>query len=248
MRTICFANHKGGVGKTTSVSCIGSGLALKGFKTLLIDLDSQANLTQGLGVKSDRNIYGVLIGRYRITPVPVTENLFVVPASTELRSLELDLNNRSDKELRLKQALSSMDETFDFVLIDLPPSLGLLTTNGFVSADEVIVPMTPQYYAVQGIVTLTEAIAEIRGRRNPNLTLSGILINLYNRQKNVHRDIVHAIEQRFGDKVFETKIRQNVSIEESSMTGTDLFRYAPDSNGAKDYMSVVEEILKREKM
>lgn len=248
MKTICFANHKGGVGKTTSVSCIGAGLALKGYRTLLIDFDSQGNLSQGLGVRSERDIYGVMIGRYKISPVQVVENLFVVPASPQLRNLELDLNNRADKDLRLKQALSSMPDRFDFVLIDLPPALGLLTTNGFCSADEVIVPMTPQYYAVQGIVTLTEAISDIRRTKNPNLILSGILVNMFNKQKNVHREIVQAIEKTFGDKVFETKIRLNVSIEESSMSGQNLFRYAPESIGAKDYLSVVEEILKREKM
>ena len=245
MRTISFANNKGGVGKTTSVLNIGAGLARSGKRVLLIDLDPQMNLSQGLGVRtSDRSVYDAMSGRCRLTPVQVSENLFLVPSSPDLTRVESEFITRIGGQVRLRKLLSEV-EGFDVCLIDCPPSLGLLTTNSFSCSDDVIVPLTPQFFSVQGIVKLNETIEEVRETLNPNLKLSGILLTLFNRQKLVHRDIASSIEEMFGEVLFRTRIRSSVAIEEAPHQGLDIFRYSPNSNGAKDYQGVVEEFLNR---
>ena len=245
MRTISFANHKGGVGKTTSVLNIGAGLARAGKRVLLIDIDPQMNLSQGLGVRSsDRSIYEAMSGRCRLTPVEVSENLFLVPSSPDLTRIESEFITRIGGQVRLRKLLSEV-EGFDVCLIDCPPSLGLLTTNGFSCSDDVIVPLTPQFFSVQGIVKLSQTIDEVRETLNPNLRLSGIILTLFNKQKIVHRDIASSIGEMYGDILFETKIRSSVAIEEAPHQGLDIFRYAPTSNGAKDYQGIVEEFLRR---
>lgn len=248
MKIISIANHKGGVGKTTSVLNIGAGLSRSGRRVLLIDLDPQMNLSQGLGIQEpERSIYDTLSGKSKLSPVEVSENLFLVPSSFELKNLESEFVNRIGGQVRLRKVLSEV-EGFDFVLIDCPPSLGLLTINSFATSQEVLVPLTPEYYSVQGIVNLRQAIEEVRDTLNPELRLSGILITLFNRQKIVHRDIVSTIEHSFGDIVFKTRIRSSVAIEEAPYQGLDIFRYAPKSNGAKDYEKVCQEFLQRYKM
>lgn len=245
MKIISVANHKGGVGKTTSVLNIGAGLAMSGRRVLLIDLDPQKNLSQGLGVlNSDRSIYETLSGKCRLSPVEITRNLSLVPSSFKLKDLESEFINRIGGQVRLRKVLSDL-EGFDIVLIDCPPSLGLLTINSFATSQEVLVPLTPEYYSVQGIVNLQKAVEEVQESLNPDLKLSGILITLFNRQKIVHRDIVSTIESSFGEIVFKTKIRSSVAIEEAPYQGLDIFRYSPNSNGAKDYRSVCQEFIDR---
>ena len=247
MTIISVANHKGGVGKTTSVLNIGSGLSRMGQRVLLIDLDPQRNLSQGLGLQdSDRTIYEALSGKCRFTPVEVSENLSVVPSSYRLKDIESEFVSRIGGQVRLRKLLSGVSG-FDFVLIDCPPSLGLLTINSFTASDEVLVPLTPEYYSVQGIVNLRQAIDEVRENLNPNLSLSGIVITMFNRQKIVHRDIASSIEGMFGDIVFRTRIRSSVAIEEAPYQGLDVFRYDPKSNGAKDYGDLCQEFLNRYK-
>ena len=245
MRIISIANHKGGVGKTTAVLSIGAGLSRQGKRVLLIDLDPQMNLSQGLGVhSSDRSIYEALSGKCRLSPVEISENLFLVPSSYELRRLESEFLTRIGGQVRLSRLLSDVSG-FDFVLIDCPPSLGILTTNAFSASSDVIVPLTPEFFSVQGIVQLRQAVEEVQENLNPDLRLSGIIINLYNKQKIVHRDIVSTIEEMFGDIVFRTRIRSSVAIEEAPYQSQDIFRYDPKSNGAKDYGSLVQEVLER---
>ena len=244
MRKISFANNKGGVAKTTSVLNIGAGLARAGKRVLLIDLDPQMNLSQGLGVpSSDRSVYESMSGRCRLSPVEVGENLFLVPSSPDLTRIESEFITRIGGQVRLRKLLSEVDG-FD-VCLDCPPSLGLLTTNSFSCSDDVIIPLTPQFFSVQGIVKLSQTIDEVRENLNPNLKLSGILLTMFNKQKIVHRDIAQSIEEMFGDILFRTRIRSSVAIEEAPHQGQDIFRYAPTSNGAKDYQSVVEEFLLR---
>ena len=248
MRTISFSNNKGGVGKTTSVLNIGAGLARAGKRVLLIDLDPQMNLSQGLGVpSSDRSIYEAMSGRCRLTPVEVCENLFLVPSSPDLMRIESEFITRIGGQVRLRKLLSEV-EGFDVCLIDCPPSLGLLTTNSFSCSDDVIIPLTPQFFSVQGIVKLSQTIDEVRENLNPNLKLSGIILTLYNKQKIVHRDIAQTIEEMFGDILFRTRIRSSVAIEEAPYQGLDVFRYDPRSNGAKDYGTLCQEFLDRYKM
>ena len=245
MRTISIANHKGGVGKTTSVLSLGAGLARAGKRVLLIDLDPQMNLSQGLGVlTSERTIYDALSGRCRLTPVEVSDGLFLVPSSYDLKNIESEFLTRIGGQVRLRKLLSEV-EGFDVCLIDCPPSLGILTTNAFSASDDVVVPMTPEYFSVQGIVKLRQAVDEVRENLNPTLKLSGIVLTLFNRQKIVHRDIAQTIEEMFGDIVFRTRIRSSVAIEEAPYQGQDVFRYAPTSNGAKDYGDLCREFIER---
>ncbi len=246
MKVISIANHKGGVGKTTTTLSLGAGLARQGKRVLLIDLDPQRNLSQGLGVQeSDSTIYEALSGKSKPRPVRVSDNLCLIPSSHDLRKIESEFITRIGGQVRLRKVLSDV-QGFDYVLIDCPPSLGLLTTNSFSASQEVIVPLTPEYYSVQGMVDLKEAIEEVGDTLNPNLRLSGILITLYNKQKIVHRDVASTIVGMFGEIVFRTRIRSSVAIEEAPYQGQDIFRYAPDSNGAKDYQEVVNEFLERE--
>lgn len=248
MKTICILNNKGGVGKTSSVLNMGGGLSLRGYKVLLIDLDPQMNLSQSLGVRDpQRDIYGTLTGRYRLSPIKVAENLSIVPSSRELKNIESEFSSKIGGQVRLRKILSEV-EGFDYCLIDCPPSLGLLSINAMTSSQEIIVPLTPEFYSVQGVISLTETIEEVRENLNPNLRLTGILITLYNKQKIVHRDFTQAIQDTFGDIVYPTRIRSSVAIEECPTQGQDVFRYDPDSNGAKDYSEVVDEFLRRQGM
>lgn len=248
MKTICIHNNKGGVGKTTSVLNIGGGLSLRGYKVLMIDLDPQMNLTQSTGVNDpQRDIYGTMTGRYKLSPVQVAENLFLVPSSKEMNHIETEFSNRIGGQVRLRKILSEV-EGFDYCLIDCPPSVGLLSINAMTASQEIIIPITPEYYSVQGILSLTKIIEEVKDNLNPDLELTGILITLYNKQKIVQRDFAEAIQERFGDIVYPTRIRSSVAVEESPTQGQDIFRYAPQSNGAKDYSEVIDEFLRREEM
>lgn len=248
MKTICILNNKGGVGKTSSVLNIGGGLSLRGYKVLLIDLDPQMNLSQSLGIRDpQRDIYGTLTGRYRLSPIQVAENLSIVPSSRELKNIESEFSSKIGGQVRLRKILAEI-EGYDYCLIDCPPSLGLLSINAMTSSQEIIVPLTPEFYSVQGVISLTETIEEVRENLNPNLRLTGILITLYNKQKIVHRDFAEAIQESFGDIVYPTRIRSSVAIEESPTQGQDVFRYSPESNGAKDYSEVIDEFLRREMM
>lgn len=248
MKTICIYNHKGGVGKTTTTLNLGGGLSLRGKRVLMIDLDPQMNLTQSLRIReAQRDIYGSFTGRYKLSPVEVSENLFLVPSSRELRNIETEFSNRIGGQVRLRKILSEVGD-FDYCLIDCPPSLSLLSINAMTASSEIIVPLTPEFYSIQGMISLTEAIEEVRENLNGELRLSGIVINLFNKQKIVHRDFAEAIQESFGEIVYPTKIRNSVAIEESPTQGKDVFRYDPESIGAKDYSEIVDEFLRRQEM
>ena len=246
MKTICILNNKGGVGKTTTTLNVGGGLSLRGYKVLMIDLDPQMNLTQSLQIEeTQRDIYSTLTGKCRFSPVKVSDNLFLIPSSKELRFFDSEFSNRIGGQVRLRKILSEV-EGFDFCLIDCPPSLELLSINAMTASSEIIVPLTPEYYSVQGIISLTETIGEVQENLNEELRLSGIIITLYNKQKIVHRDFAEAIQDNFGDIVYPTRIRSSVAIEESPAMGQDVFRYSPESNGAKDYSEIIDEFLRRQ--
>lgn len=246
MKIISVINSKGGVGKTTTTLNLGGGLAKMEKRVLLIDLDPQSNLSQGLGIRSsDRSIYEVLTGKCKLTPSEVSENLFLVPSSQRLVNLESEFINRIGGQVRLRKVLSEI-QGFDYIIIDCPPSLGLLTINSLTASQEVIIPLTPEYYSVQGIVQLKNTISEVQESLNPSLKIGGILITLFNKQKIVQRDIVSTIEGTFGDLVFKTRIRNSVSLEEAPYQGQDIFRYAPRSIGAEDYGELCREFLLRQ--
>lgn len=243
-RVIAISNHKGGVGKTTSALNIGAGLNSLGKKILLVDLDPQANLSQSLGItEPEINIYGALRGRYPLQPVEITEGLDLIPSTLDLSGAEVELTGEAGREYILKELIDPLRNSYDFILIDSPPSLGLLTINAFTASDEVYIPLQAQYLALQGLTKLLEIVDKIQRRLNKDLTIGGVFITQYDGRKVLNRDVVTAIEGHFKDKVFKTKIRDNVALAEAPARGVDIFRYNSKSYGAEDYLSLCREIL-----
>jgi chromosome partitioning protein len=243
---ITISNHKGGVGKTTSAINIGAGLNKLGKKVLLIDLDPQANLTQSLGLtKQDKNIYGAISGAYKLQPVEVLKGLSVVTSTLDLSGAEIELSSEVGREYIVKGLIEPIKNSFDFILIDSPPSLGLLTINAFTASDLVYIPLQAEFLAIQGLTKLMEIIDKVKGRLNKSLKVGGIIITQYNQRKVLNRDIEAAIRSHFNSEVFNTMIRDNISIAEAPAQGLDIFRYNDKSYGAEDYLALCKEILKR---
>ena len=244
-KIITISNHKGGVGKTTSVINIGAGLNKLGKKVLLIDLDPQANLSESLNLEDQQyTIYGNIRGEYKIQPIEITKGLHIVPSSIDLSGAEVELSSEIGREYILKELLEPLRASYDFILIDSPPSLGLLTVNAFVSSDMVLIPLQAQYLALKGLTKLIDVIDRIKQRLNKELTIGGVFITLYDQRKVLNRNVVEIINTRFRDKVFKTKIRENIALAEAPTNGVNIYSYAPNSNGAEDYLNLSKEILK----
>lgn len=247
-KVITVSNHKGGVGKTTSAINIGAGLTSLGKKVLLIDLDAQANLSQSLGLaNSERNIYGAIKGEYNLQPITVIKGLDAIPSILDLSGAEIELSGEAGREYILRELIEPLRASYDYILIDSPPSLGLLTINALTASDEVIIPLQAQFLAVQGITKLLEIIDKIRRRLNKELRLGGVFVTQYDNRKVLNRDVVETIYAHLGAEVFTTKIRDNVALAEAPTQGLDIFRYQPKSYGAEDYISLCKEMLKRHK-
>ena len=244
-KTISMSNHKGGVGKTTSVANIGAGLNQLKKKVLLIDLDPQANLTQSLGIddESDQTIYGALKGEHSLTPVNICEGLDLIPSTLDLSGAELELSTEAGREFILAELLSPIKKLYDFIIIDCPPSLGLLTVNALTASDEVYIPLQAHYLPLRGLTKITEVIDKVQKRINKNLKVGGIFITQFDKRKILNRDIADTIVEHFSEKVFKTRIRNNIALAEAPTSGLDIFRYNPKSNGAADYMELCKEIL-----
>jgi chromosome partitioning protein len=247
-KIIAISNHKGGVGKTTSTINIGAGLALKGRKILLIDMDPQANMSQSLGIhQPQKGMYEFMKGTSPAEPLKINKNLFLLPATGSLGGMEIELATEAGREFILKEILDSLRAQYDFLLIDCPPSLGLLTINSFTAADEIYIPMQAQYLALQGIGSLLGLYDKIKKRLNPGLIISGIFITQFDKRKVLNRYVMDTLESHFGPKVFKTRIRNNVALAEAPNDGSDIFTYEPKSIGAFDYQQLVKEIILREK-
>lgn len=246
-KVIAVANHKGGVGKTTSVACIGAGLARHGKRTLLIDLDAQQNLTFTLmgDKETESSVYDSLTKGTPLPVVEIRENLDLVPSSLELARAETDLSSKLMREAQLKNRIAEIAEQYDYILLDCPPSLGIVTTNALVAATELYIPLTAEALPLKGLTMLDEVVGEIRQAINPRLELGGVFITRYNNRK-LNKDVVDAISSRYGSKVFSTKVRENIALAEMPVTGMSIYDYDPTSNGAKDYEALTEEILSRE--
>jgi len=246
-RVISISNHKGGVGKTTSAINIGAGLNKLGKKVLLIDLDPQANLSQSLGlIDQERTIYGAIRGEYKLEPVPVVKGLDIIPSTLDLSGAEVELSGEAGREYILRELIDPIKASYDFILIDSPPSLGLLTINAFTASDEVFIPLQAQYLALQGLAKLMEVIDKIKKRLNKELRVGGVFITQYDNRKVLNRDVVATIQSHFKDQVFKTKIRDNIALAEAPAQGLDIFRYNPKSYGAEDYLSLCKEITKKQ--
>jgi len=242
-KVIAISNHKGGVGKTTSTINIGAGLNTLGKRILLLDLDPQANLSQSLGITSpERTIYGALRGLHGLEPISILPGLDVIPSTLDLSGAEIELSGEAGREFILKDLLEPVRGKYDYVLIDSPPSLGLLTINAFTASDLVFIPLQAQYLALQGLAKLVEVIDKIKRRLNPGLSIGGVFVTQYDSRKVLNRDVVEAIRAHFPKELFSTYIRDNIALAEAPAQGMDIFRYSQKSNGAEDYLALSREI------
>jgi len=248
---VAIANQKGGVGKTTTAINLAAALALRGRRTLLIDLDPQANSTMSfLDMRQvGRNMYDVIAepdGRLEDIIQPGTqENLWVAPARIALAKLEARLVGELDAHFRLKDRIEPIRSQFDDIVIDCPPALGLLTVNALVAATHLLIPIQSSYFALEGTDDLLETIEKVRARANPGLQILGVLITMHDRRTSLARDIREQITSVFGSKVFKTTISKSVRLEESPAYKESIFTFAPDSTGASEYYMLCEEVMDR---
>lgn len=245
-KIISIANHKGGVGKTTSVACIGVALHKLGKRVLLVDLDAQANLTS-LFINLDQvedSIYDSIISYNPLPIVEVKENLDLIPAELSLARAEVELSSRIAREKILSILLAPIKDKYDYILLDCPPSLGLLTTNALTSSDEVFIPLTAEALPLRGMKMIEDVIEEIQRSINPQLSLNGVIVTRYNNRK-LNKEVLSAIRNNYGERVFSTYVRENISLAEVPLYGGDIFSYSPDSNGAEDYLNIAQEIINR---
>lgn len=248
-RIIALVNQKGGVSKTTSTINIGAGLANKGKKVLLIDLDPQGNLTASLGIKAHElanTINEVLKGQVEASKAIVSGKYDVIPADIRLSGAEIELSSQAGREMILKEKLDLLVNIYDYILIDCPPSLGLLTLNGLTAAKEIFIPLQAEYLALHGMSQLLQTVDTVKKRLNPGLEITGIIVSFYDNRKILNREVLESIESYFPELIFNTKIRNNISLAEAPSHGKDIFQYKPDSNGAIDYGDLVDEIISQE--
>lgn len=238
--------HKGGVGKTTSCANLGAAMAQLKKKVLLVDLDPQYNLTSCFGIREpEKDIYGALKGAYDLPLISIKKNLDIIPSSLDLSGAEIELATEAGREFILKEKLTKIKDNYDFILIDCPPSLGLLTVNALVATDKVIMPLQSQFLAVHGLSKLIDIVDKVKHRLNPAICLDGVIITQYDKRKVLNRNIAESIKTNFKSTLFKTYIRDNVSLAEAPYSGKDIFEYAPKSYGAKDYLNLAKEVIQK---
>ena len=248
---LAIANQKGGVGKTTTAINLGAALALRGNRTLLIDLDPQANSTMSyLDIRSvTRSLYDALTDpncqiQDVVLQTPVN-NLWVVPSRIGLAKVEAKLVGEVDAHYRLKDRLDPVRTQYDVIVIDCPPALGLLTVNALVAATHLVIPIQSSYFALEGTDDLLETVEKVRARANPALDIMGVLITMHDKRTSLARDIRAQIQRVFGAKVFNTVITKSVRLEESPAYKESIFTFAPESTGATEYYTLSEEVIER---
>ena len=248
-KTIALSNQKGGVGKTTSAVNIAAFLAITETPTLLIDMDPQANASIGVGVDSqskNKSIYDVLINKKNINDCirkTEIEYLDIIPSSSNLAGAEIELVSMFTRESILKEALKNVYGKYKYIIIDSPPSLGLLTVNIFTAVDSLIIPIQCEYYALEGLSQLLNTVRLIQNNLNKILEIEGVLITMYDSRLNLSNQVVNEVKQYFGEKVYKTLIHRNVKLSESPSFGKPIMLYDASSTGSQNYMNLVSEIL-----
>ena len=251
-RIIAVANQKGGVGKTTTSINLAACLAEKGTKVLAVDMDPQGNLTSGLGVDKDsveKSIYELIIGEVDIKEVinkEVLENLDIIPTSIDLSAAEIELIGVDDKEYILRNAIDQVKDQYDFVIIDCPPSLSMLTINAMTTADSVIVPIQCEYYALEGLSQLIHTIDLVKDRLNNDLEIEGVVFTMYDARTNLSLQVVENVKENLQQNIYKTIIPRNVRLAEAPSYGQPITLYDPRSTGAEAYRLLAEEVINRE--
>jgi len=250
-QVISVSNQKGGVGKTTSTVNLAASLAVAGYQTLLIDMDPQGNASSGSGIDARScpcTIYDVLMGAAELsqaTHPTEMENLWVIPSHVDLVGAEVELVGESNREQRLKSAIARVRDQYDYILLDCPPSLGLVTLNALSAADSVLIPVQCEYYALEGLGQLTKTLELVRRQLNPELAVLGVLLTMADRRNNLCRQVMAEVRKHFGDQVFETTIPRNITLAEAPSHGRPILLYSIASTGAQAYLNLAQEVLAR---
>ncbi len=250
IRLIAVANQKGGVGKTTTAVNLAAGLAMLGQKVLLVDCDPQANATSGLGITLEdghRHLYHVLTGAISledaITPT-VQQGLYAVPAHQDLVGIDIELATKDEKEIVLKALFKTISD-YDYVIMDCPPSLGLMTINALTAADSVLIPLQCEYYALEGLSQLVQTIRIVKNRLNPKLHIEGLLLTMYDHRTRLGYQVAREVRVHFRDLVYRTTVPRNIRLSESPSHGKPIYLYDPRSKGAESYLALSREFLTR---
>ena len=250
-RVIAIINQKGGVGKSTTAVNLAAALGEQGRKTLIVDFDPQGNSTSGFGIEKEgltQCIYDALLHDVPAEDLVLetgSKKVFVIPATIQLAGAEIELVSAMARETRLKDLLEPIRTEFDFIFIDCPPSLGLLTINALTAADSVLIPIQCEYYALEGVTKLLESMRMVKSRLNKELDTYGVLMTMYDSRTSLANQVVDEVRGYFGDKAFKTLIPRTVKISEAPSFGEPVISYAPNNKGAKAYMNLAKEVIKR---
>lgn len=251
-RTIAIANQKGGVGKTTTAINLSACLAEKEKKVLAVDMDPQGNMTSGLGVDKDsveNTIYNLIIGESKMEEVlikDVLENLDIIPTNIDLSGAEIELLDVEEKEYIVRNEIDKIKDNYDFIIIDCPPSLSMLTINAMTTADSVLVPIQCEYYALEGLSQLIHTVELVRDRLNPKLTIEGVVFTMYDARTNLSLQVVENVKDNLEQTIYKTIIPRNIRLAEAPSYGIPINKYDPKSAGAESYLRLADEVIDKE--